>query len=160
MYNKQARNLVALSYVRRLASVIDGPVAQLGERLVRNEEASGSIPLRSTIFSMTWRPSQPQSRSIRFQFIAQFTTVCLLSVILATRASIMSIIFRTARRWESGTNCYRCSWPSRCESAASFPERLSDRRRLPPTRSRKNAEAQAARTVNQPALETESVVVG
>src|SRR5664279_4047856 len=30
---------------------IDGPVAQLGERLVRNEEASGSIPLRSTIFN-------------------------------------------------------------------------------------------------------------
>ena len=29
--------------------VYDGPVAQLGERLVRNEEASGSIPLRSTI---------------------------------------------------------------------------------------------------------------
>src|SRR5215813_14933214 len=27
-----------------------GPVAQLGERLVRNEEASGSIPLRSTMF--------------------------------------------------------------------------------------------------------------
>ncbi len=25
-----------------------GPVAQLGERLVRNEEVSGSIPLRST----------------------------------------------------------------------------------------------------------------
>ena len=28
--------------------VFEGPVAQLGERLVRNEEASGSIPLRST----------------------------------------------------------------------------------------------------------------
>ena len=27
-----------------------GAVAQLGERLVRNEEASGSIPLSSTIF--------------------------------------------------------------------------------------------------------------
>ncbi len=32
-------------------SFLCGPVAQLGERLVRNEEASGSIPLRSTIFS-------------------------------------------------------------------------------------------------------------
>ena len=30
-----------------------GAVAQLGERLVRNEEASGSIPLSSTIFSKT-----------------------------------------------------------------------------------------------------------
>ena len=29
-----------------------GAVAQLGERLVRNEEASGSIPLSSTIFSL------------------------------------------------------------------------------------------------------------
>ncbi len=28
-----------------------GPVAQLVERLVRNEEASGSNPLRSTCFS-------------------------------------------------------------------------------------------------------------
>jgi hypothetical protein len=30
-----------------------GVVAQLGERLVRNEEASGSIPLNSTILSIT-----------------------------------------------------------------------------------------------------------
>jgi hypothetical protein len=29
-----------------------GAVAQLGERLVRNEEASGSIPLSSTIFNL------------------------------------------------------------------------------------------------------------
>jgi hypothetical protein len=28
-----------------------GAVAQLGERLVRNEEVSGSIPLSSTIYS-------------------------------------------------------------------------------------------------------------
>ena len=31
------------------AVVIGGDVAQLGERLVRNEEVSGSIPLISTI---------------------------------------------------------------------------------------------------------------
>ncbi len=30
-----------------------GAVAQLGERLVRNEEVSGSIPLSSTIESIT-----------------------------------------------------------------------------------------------------------
>ena len=30
-----------------------GAVAQLGERLVRNEEVSGSIPLSSTIEEMT-----------------------------------------------------------------------------------------------------------
>ena len=28
----------------------NGPVAQLGERLVRNEKVAGSIPVRSTIF--------------------------------------------------------------------------------------------------------------
>ncbi len=33
-----------------------GAVAQLGERLVRNEEVSGSIPLSSTKESMTWLP--------------------------------------------------------------------------------------------------------
>jgi hypothetical protein len=31
-----------------------GAVAQLGERLVRNEEVSGSIPLSSTIESITY----------------------------------------------------------------------------------------------------------
>ena len=34
-----------------------GAVAQLGERLVRNEEASGSIPLSSTKDSMTAAPN-------------------------------------------------------------------------------------------------------
>jgi hypothetical protein len=33
-----------------------GAVAQLGERLVRNEEATGSIPVSSTIFSTTCGP--------------------------------------------------------------------------------------------------------
>jgi len=37
--------LAGLSIVRRLHG---GAVAQLGERLVRNEEVSGSIPLSST----------------------------------------------------------------------------------------------------------------
>ncbi len=32
-----------------------GAVAQLGERLVRNEEATGSIPVSSTIFPITCR---------------------------------------------------------------------------------------------------------
>jgi hypothetical protein len=35
-----------------------GAVAQLGERLVRNEEASGSIPLSSTMKSTTY-PENP-----------------------------------------------------------------------------------------------------
>ena len=39
---------------------MDGPVAQLGERLVRNEEASGSIPLRSTNFSITYIAAKPE----------------------------------------------------------------------------------------------------
>ena len=38
-----------VSFVVHLVYRHCGPVAQLGERLVRNEEASGSIPLRSTI---------------------------------------------------------------------------------------------------------------
>jgi hypothetical protein len=38
---------------RRAMRVWWGAVAQLGERLVRNEEVSGSIPLSSTIESIT-----------------------------------------------------------------------------------------------------------
>jgi hypothetical protein len=33
-----------------------GAVAQLGERLVRNEEATGSIPVSSTNLSITCKP--------------------------------------------------------------------------------------------------------
>ena len=33
-----------------------GAVAQLGERLVRNEEATGSIPVSSTMFPITCTP--------------------------------------------------------------------------------------------------------
>ena len=32
-----------------MATVMDGAVAQLGERVVRNDEVRGSIPLGSTI---------------------------------------------------------------------------------------------------------------
>ena len=35
-----------------------GRVAQLGERLVRNEEVAGSIPVSSTIFSTTYTALQ------------------------------------------------------------------------------------------------------
>ena len=38
-----------------------GAVAQLGERLVRNEEATGSIPVSSTMFSITSGCPKPQS---------------------------------------------------------------------------------------------------
>ena len=37
-------------------SDLRGAVAQLGERLVRNEEATGSIPVSSTIVPITCRP--------------------------------------------------------------------------------------------------------
>jgi hypothetical protein len=39
-------------YQERIRDVSVGAVAQLGERLVRNEEVSGSIPLSSTKESM------------------------------------------------------------------------------------------------------------
>ena len=38
----------SLSAICRLASLVRGDVAQLGERLVRNEEVVGSIPIIST----------------------------------------------------------------------------------------------------------------
>ena len=38
-----------------------GDVAQLGERLVRNEKVSGSIPLISTNFSLVLEPAGFQS---------------------------------------------------------------------------------------------------
>jgi hypothetical protein len=38
-----------------------GAVAQLGERLVRNEEATGSIPVSSTIVSITSGCPKPQA---------------------------------------------------------------------------------------------------
>ena len=44
---------------------IYGPIAQLGERLLRKQEAGGSTPPRSTLFSYTtfkkmkWMPQLP-----------------------------------------------------------------------------------------------------
>ena len=49
---KQLRVLSEAAFDDASHPAIEGPVAQLGERLVRNEEASGSIPLRSTIHSV------------------------------------------------------------------------------------------------------------
>jgi hypothetical protein len=37
-----------------LLNLPSGAVAQLGERVVRNDEATGSIPVSSTIFSVTY----------------------------------------------------------------------------------------------------------
>ena len=42
-------------------SNLRGAIAQLGERVVRNDEAVGSIPTSSTIFSITCR--HPDSRA-------------------------------------------------------------------------------------------------
>ena len=49
---KQLRVLSEAAFDDASHPAFEGPVAQLGERLVRNEEASGSIPLRSTIPSV------------------------------------------------------------------------------------------------------------
>lgn len=46
-----------------------GAVAQLGERLVRNEEVSGSIPLGSTIFR------KPPDNLPEFQAVSAFISV-------------------------------------------------------------------------------------
>ena len=42
-----------------------GAVAQLGERLVRNEEVSGSIPLSSTIKSTTYEANEGTISSLK-----------------------------------------------------------------------------------------------
>ena len=60
LYNDNCKARVAAVSSRAWRPVIDGPVAQLGERLVRNEEASGSIPLRSTNFSITYISAKPE----------------------------------------------------------------------------------------------------
>src|SRR2546425_9754758 len=46
-----------------------GAIAQLGERIVRNDEVVGSIPTSSTMFSSTYRPCLGQCCSIVFQKI-------------------------------------------------------------------------------------------
>jgi hypothetical protein len=40
-------------------ALVDGAVAQLGERVVRNDEVSGSIPLSSTIRQLSFLPGSP-----------------------------------------------------------------------------------------------------
>jgi hypothetical protein len=54
-----------------LHPALDGPVAQLGERLVRNEEASGSIPLRSTIFQQL--SDHPSHNHVPFRSNSSFS---------------------------------------------------------------------------------------
>ena len=64
LYNEANRCRAASFNVVHLVYRHCGPVAQLGERLVRNEEASGSIPLRSTMFSITCIPAKPHLRNV------------------------------------------------------------------------------------------------
>src|ERR1700693_3469169 len=54
-----------------------GAIAQLGERIVRNDEVVGSIPTSSTIFSSTYRPSLTQSWSIPVQKQISLPQFCL-----------------------------------------------------------------------------------
>ena len=83
-----------VSFVVHLVYRHCGPVAQLGERLVRNEEASGSIPLRSTIF---------QRLTSRFFAITfHYVPIQLMAALLAAStfesfSSTISIIWATAR---------------------------------------------------------------
>ena len=44
-----------------------GAIAQLGERIVRNDEVVGSIPTSSTIFPITYRAPLTRTCSIVFQ---------------------------------------------------------------------------------------------
>ncbi len=53
-----------------------GAIAQLGERVVRNDEAVGSIPTSSTKESITYGLSLTQLCSILFQF-RSLSGVCL-----------------------------------------------------------------------------------
>ncbi len=51
------RNSGRLLELRRKPTPFSGAIAQLGERIVRNDEVVGSIPTSSTIFSITCRRS-------------------------------------------------------------------------------------------------------
>jgi hypothetical protein len=51
IYDIVVINTLAFSPVLPSLRGISGAVAQLGERLVRNEEAVGSIPISSTLFT-------------------------------------------------------------------------------------------------------------
>jgi hypothetical protein len=55
-------------YTETYITRICGAIAQLGERIVRNDEVVGSIPTSSTKESTLYKPSETQSRSISFQF--------------------------------------------------------------------------------------------
>jgi hypothetical protein len=49
----------------------NGAVAQLGERVVRNDEVRGSIPLGSTSFPVCFRPQAPgagRNSTLNFDF--------------------------------------------------------------------------------------------
>ena len=82
-----------------------GPVAQLGERLVRNEEASGSIPLRSTSLFNHFHSAKTPITSQNVTVLSRFQlTDTLAGAPLASRAVTMSIICATARRCDAVTN--------------------------------------------------------
>src|SRR5215218_2953358 len=52
----------------------DGAIAQLGERVVRNDEVGGSIPPGSTTLRLRLRVAQPRSRRRSVPGIAQRAT--------------------------------------------------------------------------------------
>ena len=49
-----------------------GAIAQLGERIVRNDEVVGSSPTSSTMFSITWHSFLFELRSISFQNFSEW----------------------------------------------------------------------------------------
>ena len=53
--------LIKSQCIARSVHAKSGAIAQLGERVVRNDEAVGSIPTSSTKFSITYGPSVVQS---------------------------------------------------------------------------------------------------
>ena len=79
-----------------------GAIAQLGERIVRNDEVVGSIPTSSTTFQ--------QLTTVDCEFTShyvsiQFTTTLSLSLARSMRSFTMSIVRADARCCDSGTNC-------------------------------------------------------
>ena len=56
----RAGNAVKIALYRSIGSHQSGAIAQLGERVVRNDEAVGSIPTSSTKFSITYKSSAVQ----------------------------------------------------------------------------------------------------
>ena len=79
-----------------------GAIAQLGERIVRNDEVVGSIPTSSTILQ--------QPTAVDFEFTShyvpiQFTTTLSPSLACSMRSFTISIVRADARCCDSGTNC-------------------------------------------------------